>query len=139
MSDDAAEIRCAESKIELVKERLARRYPFHVALLSRMRIVARQTIATLAVTSASENLLLLHNPQWVLECPVPELGGAVLHEIHHVVLGHLSMTVKDYPDRWALTIAQEVTANEYVIRKKSGMSGTAAAGRSMIALVLFAS
>jgi predicted metal-dependent peptidase len=113
--NDVAEVHRAEGKIQLAKERLARRYPFHVAVLGQMRIVARRTIATVAVTFLGEDLLLLHNPRFVLACPVAELVGVLLHELHHVFFGHITMNLQDYPDRWAMALAQEVTVNEYIV------------------------
>jgi predicted metal-dependent peptidase len=111
----AAEVQRAEGKIQVAKERLARHYPFHVALLSRMRVAALSTIATMAVTTLADQILLLHNPRFVLACAIDQLGGLLLHELHHVLFHHLTMDMKDYPDTWALSMAQEVTVNEYIV------------------------
>jgi hypothetical protein len=43
-----------------------------------------------------------------------ELVGVLVHEIHHVLLGHILTDPRAYPDRWALVMAQEVTVNEFV-------------------------
>ena len=40
--------------------------------------------------------------------------GVLLHEVHHVVFGHVFADPVDYPDRWARTIAEEVTVNEFI-------------------------
>jgi predicted metal-dependent peptidase len=90
------------------------RYPFHVALLSRMHVTCDTTIPTMAVTEAGGKVLLLHNPGFVLSITVAELVGVLQHEVHHVLFGHLSMKPEDYPNKAALTIAQEVTVNEYI-------------------------
>jgi hypothetical protein len=50
----------------------------------------------------------------VLSTPARELGGVLLHEVHHVVLGHLTADPEAFADRWARTVAEEVTVNEFV-------------------------
>jgi predicted metal-dependent peptidase len=114
------EFRQAEGRLQLAQERLAAEYPFFVALLARTRVTARPGVGTMAVVTAGEDLLLLHNPTWVLGIPVAELVGVLLHEVHHVLFGHLTMRAEDYPNRAALTIAQEVTVNEYIAEPLPG-------------------
>jgi hypothetical protein len=109
--------RQAEGRLRLARDRLAARYPFHLALLGRMRVQDRPPgsgVDTLAVAAEGEELVLLYSPQWVLSVSVAELAGTLLHEVNHVVFGHLGMLAEDYPNRAALTIAMEVTANEFV-------------------------
>jgi hypothetical protein len=65
-------------------------------------------------TGGNGSVLLLFNPDFVLSLPAAELGGVLLHEVHHVVLDHLLADPADYPDRWARTVAEEVTVNEFV-------------------------
>jgi predicted metal-dependent peptidase len=98
----------------LAIERVASKYPFHAALLSRFKVEPRPSIQTMAVSALEDGVRLMHNPDFVLDLPMAELAGVVLHEAHHVLFGHLTMTVEDYPDRYALTVAEEVTANEYI-------------------------
>jgi predicted metal-dependent peptidase len=114
IEQEAEEIRRAEGKIHLAKDRLLGRYRFHAALLDRMRVTADPTIGTMAVTVKGEDLVLLHSPPFVLEISIDELGGVLLHELNHVLFGHLTMDKNDYPDAHALTIAQEVTVNEWI-------------------------
>src|SRR5262249_43560570 len=57
---------------------------------------------------------LHYHPDFVLSLPAAELGGVLLHEVHHIVLGHLAINPADYPDSWALTVALEVSANEFI-------------------------
>jgi predicted metal-dependent peptidase len=68
----------------------------------------------MGVTMDGEDLVLLQNPAFVLGTPDDELIGVLLHEVHHVVLGHLVADSADYPDTWARTVAEEVTVNEYI-------------------------
>jgi predicted metal-dependent peptidase len=57
---------------------------------------------------------LYFNPEFVLSLPRDELGGVLLHEVHHVALGHLTIDRSNYPDAWALTVALEISVNEFV-------------------------
>jgi predicted metal-dependent peptidase len=120
MKDEMARVRHAEGTIRLAKERMAEAYPFHVALLTRMRVAARPSVGTMAVQADGEEILLLYNPDFVLGVSVAELAGVLLHEVHHVLFGHLTMSVEDYPHRPALVVAQEVTANEFICEPLPG-------------------
>jgi hypothetical protein len=106
----------AEGKIRLAAERLVGNYPLHAALVGRFRVIARPLCRTMAVQvgGRGDEILLLHSPGFVLGISVAELVGLLLHEALHVLFGHLTMAPEEYPDRWALTVAQEVTANEFV-------------------------
>jgi predicted metal-dependent peptidase len=107
--------RRAAVKLGIAMDRLNRHYPFHTALLGRMKLVARPSITTMAVTVDGDTICLLYNPSFVLdECSHAQLEGVLHHEVNHVLFGHLTMKRADYPDTWALTVAQEITVNEYV-------------------------
>src|SRR5262245_52150171 len=102
----------AEGKIRLAAARLARRYPFHAALLTQFKIVAAAQLSTRGVTARGEAVLLLHCPAFVLSTPAAELAGVLLHECHHVLFGHILTNRTHFPDQWARATAEEVTVNE---------------------------
>lgn len=104
----------AEGKIRTAMVRLAGGYPFHAGVLERMRIEARREVGTMAVTASGDDVLLLHAPDFVLGVTADQLAGVLLHEVHHVLLGHILADPADYPDEWARTVAEEVTVNEFV-------------------------
>jgi predicted metal-dependent peptidase len=111
----------ALKKMELAKDRLMTKYRFHAAIVHHMVLTKKESIKTLAVCvgrgKAEEDgflVNLLYNPDFVMRLKLNELVGVLLHEVHHVLFGHLSMTRKDFPNRNALVIAQEVTVNEFV-------------------------
>jgi predicted metal-dependent peptidase len=104
----------ATGKITLAVARLSERYPFHVAILERFKIVAEPEVRTMGVTISGDSVLLLYNPGFVLDTCSDELGGVLLHEVHHVLFGHLLVDPANYPDEWARTVAEEITANEFV-------------------------
>jgi predicted metal-dependent peptidase len=94
--------------------RLAKKYLFHTRVLEQLRLVASPSVGTMGVTPAKSGVLLLFNPEFVLSLPVDQLGGVLLHEVHHIVLGHLAIDPADFPNSWALTVALEVSVNEFV-------------------------
>ena len=112
--------RQARGQIAIAIRRLVQKYPFHVATLERFTIRCRPDVATMAVTVAGDDVLLLYNPDFVLEISADELGGVLLHEVHHVVFGHVVADPADYPDHWARTISEEVTVNEFVTEPLPG-------------------
>lgn len=104
----------AEGKIGIGIDRLAELFPFHASVLERFKIEARPEVGTMGVTIRGDDLLLLHNPEFVLATPVDQLEGVLLHEVNHVVLGHLLADPADYPDEWARVVAEEVSVNEHI-------------------------
>ena len=104
----------SKGKIEIGIARMVEKYPFHVAILERFKIVARAEVGTLGVTVSGKDILLLHNPEFVLNLSADELRVALLHEVHHVLFRHVLADPACYPDEWARTVAEEVTANEFI-------------------------
>jgi predicted metal-dependent peptidase len=104
----------AAGKIKLAMTRLASHYPFHTRVLEQLEVRARPGLATTAVTISENQVVLLHNPEFVLATPADELVGVLLHEVHHILFGHVLADPNDFPDTWARTVAEEVTANEFV-------------------------
>jgi predicted metal-dependent peptidase len=109
-----AQAQQAAGKIKLAMARMANRYPFHARVLEQFVLQTRPAVGTMGVTVAGDKVLLLFNPEFVLETPTDELGGVLLHEIHHVVLGHVTADPLEFSDRWARIVAEEVTVNEFV-------------------------
>ena len=104
----------ARGKIKICIERLIDEYPFHARILERFKIVSRPEVGTMAVTVLGNDVLLLHNFAFVLNTAADELTGVLLHEVHHVLFNHVLAAPADYPDEWARTVAEEVTANEFI-------------------------
>lgn len=104
----------AEGTIRTASARLAGLYPFHAAVLRQFVPTLSPGVGTMGVTASRGGVLLLFNPDFVLALPAAELGGVLLHEVHHVVFEHLLADPANYPDRWARVVAEEVTVNEFV-------------------------
>jgi predicted metal-dependent peptidase len=104
----------AAGKIRLALTRLAGRYPFHAGILEQLTLQERPGLGQLAITVSGKKVVLLFNPTFVLALPLDELIGSLLHEVHHILFGHILTDPQNLPDDWARTVAQEVTANEYI-------------------------
>jgi predicted metal-dependent peptidase len=113
-TEDQAKVRRAEGRMTMAIERIASRYPFHAALLGKFKVEARPAIGTMAVMPMEDAVRMIYAPDFVLGLTMAELGGVLLHEVHHVLFGHFAMKHEDYPDNLALTVAQEVTCNEFI-------------------------
>jgi len=100
--------------IRIAIRRLATAYPFHAHLLSLASVEEEADISTMGVTVRSARVMLLYSPEFVLAHQFDEIVGVLHHEVLHVVFGHLFQAADRYPDQQALTIAQEVTVNEWV-------------------------
>lgn len=93
---------------------LAGKYPFHTRVLEKFRLVPTGSLETMGVTAQGGGVTLFFNPGFTLSLGTAELGGVLLHEVHHVVLGHLGLDPADFPDEWAFTVALEVSVNEFI-------------------------
>src|SRR4051794_8256034 len=90
------------------------RYPFYAAILGRMDPVADSSVKRMAVSLHGGRFYLhinvdafLHEPQFLL--------GVLLHEVHHLVLGHLSHPkFADPCEPEPMELALEMSANEYI-------------------------
>jgi predicted metal-dependent peptidase len=90
------------------------RYPFYAAILGRMDPVADPSVKRMAVSLHGGRFFLHINVDAFLSEP-QYLVGVLLHEVHHVVLGHLGhpkFQSADEPELMDLAI--EMSANEYI-------------------------
>lgn len=90
------------------------KYPYYAAILGKMVPVADPSVKRMAV-SLHEGRFFLHvNVDSFLREP-DTLRGVLLHEVHHVALGHLTRAVFDACEEPELMdIAVEMSANEYI-------------------------
>jgi predicted metal-dependent peptidase len=100
--------------VKLGISRLANKYPFHAALLEKFRLEPSSSVGTMAVAPANDDVRLLFDIEFVRSLPADQLGGVLLHEVHHVVFGHLTLDRSKYQDDWAITVAMECSVNEFV-------------------------
>ena len=114
MTSNYTESQRAAGKINIAIRRVADKYVFHCKVLEQFKLQEKAVVGTVAVTVSGDAILLLYNAAFVLSTPMTHLVGMLLHEVHHVVLGHIFAKPADYPDRWARVVAEEVSANEFV-------------------------
>jgi predicted metal-dependent peptidase len=90
------------------------RYPFYAAILGRMDPVADPSVKRMAVSLHGGRFYLHINVDAFIDEP-QYLIGVLLHEVHHVVLGHLShpkfASAEEPP---LMDLAIEMSANEYI-------------------------
>jgi predicted metal-dependent peptidase len=88
------------------------RYPQHAAVLARLTTVDDPTTEVMAVSSSGSRFYL-HVQRAFFEDHARMLAGILLHEVHHIVLGHTShpkFRGLAHPD--LLDLAMEMSANE---------------------------
>jgi predicted metal-dependent peptidase len=88
------------------------RYPLYVCALSRFEVLEDEGVPSMAVSALAGGRIRLHvNPTYFAEHP-QYLRGILLHEVHHVVLGHLTPRFRGRAWPKLMEIAMEVSANE---------------------------
>lgn len=98
----------------VAEPRFLARYPLYAGVLARMRPVLDPSTDIMAVSHHDGRFYLLVNAAYFEKNP-RYLLGVLLHEVHHIVLGHLTHPkFRDpaHPD--LLEIALEISANEYI-------------------------
>jgi predicted metal-dependent peptidase len=110
----AETFRRAAGMLAMAEQRMLQTYPFHARFIARWQRQATTLVATMAVTVRDGNILLLYNPVFVISCSFAELTGVLHHEVNHLLFGHVFLDPNQFADHRALTIAEEVTANEFI-------------------------
>lgn len=89
-------------------------YPYYAAILAKLAPVADPSVSRMAVSLHHGRFFLHVNVDAFLAEP-QYLRGVLLHEVHHVVLGHLThpkFAEAEEPDLMDLAI--EISANEHI-------------------------
>jgi predicted metal-dependent peptidase len=104
----------AAGMLAIAERRVLQTYPFHARFIARWQRRATTLVPTMGVTVRDGNILLFYNPGFVTQCTFDELAGVLHHEVNHLLLGHVFLDPDQFADQQALTIAEEVTANEFI-------------------------
>jgi predicted metal-dependent peptidase len=90
------------------------RYPYYAAVLARVDVVVDPTVSSMGVSLHGRRFYLHVNPDYFSRAPT-FLRGILLHEVHHIVLGHLTNPrLNDATHDDLMEIAKEMSANEYI-------------------------
>ena len=90
------------------------RYPYYAAVLGKMHPVADPSVKRLAVSLFDGRFFLHINVESFVDEP-RYLRGVLLHEVHHVVLGHLAHPkFQGAADPELMDLALEMSANEHI-------------------------
>ncbi len=90
------------------------RYPYYAAILAKLQPVSDPSVQRMAVSYFEGRFFLHVNVESFMKEP-QYLRGILLHEVHHVALGHLGhpkFTGANEPD--LMDLALEMSANEYI-------------------------
>jgi predicted metal-dependent peptidase len=89
-------------------------YPYYAAVLARVDAVIDPTVSSMGVSLHGRRFYLHANPDYFTHSP-KFLRGILLHEVHHIVLGHLTNPrLNDAAHEDLMELAKEVSANEYI-------------------------
>lgn len=91
-------------------------YPYYAAVLARFQAVDDPGVPIMAVSLHGPHIWLHVNADYFTKpAHLRFLKGVLLHEVHHVVLGHLSDPIYANPaEPDLLELAMEISANEYI-------------------------
>lgn len=89
-------------------------YPYYAAILAKLTPVADPSVQRMAVSLYDGRFFLHVNVESFMAEP-QHLRGVLLHEVHHVVLGHLTHPkFADAAEPELMDIALEISANEHI-------------------------
>jgi predicted metal-dependent peptidase len=89
-------------------------YPYYVAILAKLSPVADPSVRRMSVSLHAGSFFLHVNVDAFLAEP-QYLRGVLLHEVHHVVLGHLTHPkFSEVSEPELMDLAVEMSANEYI-------------------------
>lgn len=96
------------------QEELAQKHPYYAAVLARLEVLPDPSVRRMAVAADDKHLYLFVNVAEMGEHPEFALG-LLMHQVHHVVLGHLTHPrFRDPAHPELLRLAMEISANEHV-------------------------
>ncbi len=90
------------------------RYPYYAFVLAKLHPIEATATQAMAVSSHGREFCLHVNVDYFSEHP-EYLKGVLLHEVHHIVLGHLTAAKFQgvaHPD--LMRLAMEMSANEFI-------------------------
>jgi predicted metal-dependent peptidase len=89
-------------------------YPFYAAILSRLTPVHDPSVERMAVSLIDSRFYLHINVDSFVREP-QYIRGVLLHEVHHIALGHLSdLKFANAEEPEVMDLALEMSANEYI-------------------------
>lgn len=96
------------------------KYPFYAAVLAQLEVLCTDGVEVMAVRYTDGRFHLLVNEDW-FEAHPDYRAGVLLHEVHHIVLGHLVLPrFRDVAQPLLLQLAMEMSANEYIAEPLPG-------------------
>lgn len=100
-----------------------RRYPLYAYIIAQLVLVENSQVQVMAVSWSGGRWYLHVNVDYFLGSPknVQYVAGVLLHEVHHIVLGHVTDPRFLYAAHPALMqLAMEMSANEFITEPLPG-------------------
>jgi predicted metal-dependent peptidase len=94
-----------------------RSYRYYAAILSRLDPINDATVPVMGVSAHGRRFYLHVNVDYFLQPPtnLQYLKGVLLHEVHHIILGHLShRKFREAAHPQLMELAMEMSANEFI-------------------------
>lgn len=104
----------SKGRVMLAISRLVVGQPLHAGIVAQWKLMEDESVGTMAVGYHRSQLLLFFAPSFVAEISLDELSAVLCHEANHVLFGHCQRVPVDGENKNAMTIAEEVTVNEWV-------------------------
>ena len=101
-------------RIQLATDRLAAEKPLHAGILAQWRLAEDTSIDTMGIGFQRGRLTLYFNAAFVESISLDELSAVLEHEVLHVLYGHCEHESAQGENHRAMTVAQEITVNEWV-------------------------
>ncbi len=99
------------------RERFLAKYRYYAAILERLDPIEDEHVPVMAVSQHGRRCYLHINVHYFLN-PVERMQyvpGVLLHEVHHVVMGHLSNPrLREVEHPGLMELAMEISANEFI-------------------------
>jgi predicted metal-dependent peptidase len=103
-----------QGRIQLATDRLAAEKPLHAGIQAQWRLLEDTSIDTMGIGFQRGRLTLYFNPAFVDSITLDELSAVLEHEVLHVIHGDVEHESSQGENHRAMTIAQEITVNEWV-------------------------
>lgn len=104
----------SRGRILLAIDRLAAEMPLHAGIIAQWRLVEDTVIGTMAIGYHRGRLALSYNPEFVESITLDETVAVLCHEAGHIIFGHCTHEPAEGENPRVMTVAEEVTTNEWV-------------------------
>jgi len=103
-------------RIKIVTSKLMIEYPFFSYLLTYCDFKITDEVPTMGV---NKNGVIAMNQEWCMKLSNDELAGVLVHEVLHLVYGHISEDINQGRDQRTLNIAMDLKVNQTILEMRN--------------------